>query len=60
MIVGTNMPSLIVECSRHKFRVLPFVELFGLKERSYGGVIAWQLAYALQVPKWELAIAQCQ
>ena len=34
--------------------------LFGLKERLCRGVIAWQLTYALQVHKWELAIALCQ
>jgi len=47
----TNMHYSNVECSGHKFRVELTVTLSRSKERSYRVMIAWQLAYAFQVPK---------
>ena len=36
------MPYSIVECSGHRFRVLPTMALAGSKERLCEGAIAWQ------------------
>ena len=50
------MTCLIVEFFEHRFRVQPIVVLSGLKGKLCEEMIAWQLAYVLQLPSQELAV----